>query len=107
MNIILAVYLFFCLSIFYSLPMLKKGTGFMGFYDDPKATVSQFITGSGLRVLVPVKDNKCYYCDLPCTPYFHANLSLRFPNALRSGFRIIPFDENNKTVGVSQEGIDR
>jgi len=106
-NIIIAAHLFFCLSAFYSLPILKNSFGFMGFYDEPKPVVVEFAAASGLKVYVPAKDNKCFGCDLPCTPYPHPGLSLHSPKAIRDGFKMAPYDENDKTVGVPQEGAGR
>jgi len=105
-NIIIAAHLF-CLSAFYSLPILKNSFGFMGFYDEPKPVVVEFAAASGLKVYVPAKDNKCFGCDLPCTPYPHPGLSLHSPKAIRDGFKMAPYDENDKTVGVPQEGAGR
>ena len=106
-NIIITVYLLFCLTIFYSLPILKKSTGLLGFYEELKPAVFEFAGASGLKVYVPIKNNRCFNCNLPCTPYFHPGLSLRSPDVFKDGFKMVPYDEKDKTVGVPQEGVRR
>ncbi len=49
------------------------------------AEVSRYTTASGLRLYVPVKDNRCMAAPLPCTPHPQPSLRLRGAG-LQDGF---------------------
>jgi hypothetical protein len=53
----------------------------------PEVTLEEKVTDSGLRVMVPVSDQRAYNAPLPTTPYFNHRLRLRVPEAgLQGGF---------------------
>ena len=54
----------------------------------PRSATEVRTTGSGLRVVVPVDDDRCWDAPLPCTPYFHPQLRLRNGHDLRGGFAL-------------------
>ena len=54
----------------------------------PKPEVDSVTTRSGLILLAPTKDNRCWDAPLPCTPHPAPNLQLRRPGDLRWGFRV-------------------
>jgi hypothetical protein len=56
-----------------------------GFHATPEPALDTFTTRSGLVLLVP-RDRDCYYAPLPCTPEPRAELRLRRPGDLASGF---------------------
>ncbi|HEV7765228.1 MAG TPA: hypothetical protein VGQ76_09520 [Thermoanaerobaculia bacterium] len=47
-------------------------------------------TASGLVVLLPTKDDRCWDSPLPCTPYFRYMLRERVPGRVASGFSVTP-----------------
>jgi len=48
-----------------------------GVYPIPTAELYEFTTDSGLRLYVPVSDNRCWDARLPCTPHPARNLLLK------------------------------
>ena len=57
-----------------------------GFHPTPPASVVPFTTRSGLVLWVPQEAGNCWYAPLPCTPEPRADLRLRRPGELGSGF---------------------
>src|SRR5262249_28416919 len=52
----------------------------------PRPRTTSFVTASALVVTVPLDDNRCFSAPLPCTPHPAANVRLRVPGQLGSGF---------------------
>jgi hypothetical protein len=52
----------------------------------PEATVEVYHTRSGLRLITPTEDNRCFDAPLPCTPHPTPYLTARGPS-LADGFR--------------------
>jgi hypothetical protein len=52
----------------------------------PTAELSHFATDTGLSLLVPARDQRCWDAPLPCTPQPAVNLALRQKDDLQSGF---------------------
>jgi hypothetical protein len=63
-----------------------------GFWPTPAATapMKSCVTRGGLVLKTPVGDDRCWDAPLMSTPYPDANLELRCPTDIGSGFRIAP-----------------
>ncbi len=59
-----------------------------GFHPTPKMVASTCVTASGLRVLVPVGDDKMWDAPLPASAYCDPRLTARRPGDLGQGFRL-------------------
>ena len=59
-----------------------------GWHPIPEVPLIRKTTTSGLVILMPAKDEKCWDAPLPCTPYFRDDLGLRVPGQLESGFAV-------------------
>ena len=74
-----------------------------GFYMIPYVELQTFITKSGLIVYTPKQGAKCWDAPLPCTPYFNADLRLRIPGKLASGFTVA-LPQKNAEQGAALDG---
>lgn len=54
----------------------------------PATETREFVTTSGLRLNVPLDEDRCWVAPLPCTPYPDPRLELRVPGEMGSGFLI-------------------
>ena len=68
--------------------VVPVATGRFGMQPAPVAVSDSFVTTSGLRLLVPRDDGRCWISALPCTPHPAANLRLRRPGDLAGGFAV-------------------
>lgn len=68
--------------------VVPASAGRFGLQPVPVVSTDSFVTTSGLRLLVPRDDGRCWIADLPCTPHPAANLRLRRPGDLRGGFAV-------------------
>ncbi|MGE5279309.1 MAG: LIC_10190 family membrane protein [Deltaproteobacteria bacterium] len=68
-------------------------------------TYLPYVTHSKLMLFVPIKDDRCWDTDQICTPYPRRDLRLRVPHALRYGFRIEPFNEDDRSVGFAHNEV--
>ncbi|MFZ4813346.1 MAG: LIC_10190 family membrane protein [Phototrophicaceae bacterium] len=59
-----------------------------GFYSAPMPELEARTTNSGLTVYIPTDNQSCYRAELPCTPHYDENLSLRVTGELSGGFRV-------------------
>lgn len=57
-----------------------------GFHPMPKPDVEAAFTESGLKVYIPVFEDKCWDAPLPCAPFVTPGLKLRVAENLTSGF---------------------
>ncbi len=61
-----------------------------GWHDNLRAEFSERVTDSGLRVYVPVNDDRAWDGPLPGTPNFNPSLRLRRDGCMSSGFTVAP-----------------
>jgi hypothetical protein len=66
-------------------PFLNGHSFYQGFQPMPRAALTRYRTDSGLEVVVPVEDDRCWDAPLPCTPYRRRDLRLRGAS-MREGF---------------------
>ena len=68
--------------------VVPAGARRFGIQPAPVAISDSFVTTSGLRLLVPRDDGRCWISALPCTPHPATNLRLRRPGDLAGGFAV-------------------
>jgi hypothetical protein len=65
----------FVKGLIHSAFVIPGGQGWL--YPIPTAELHEFTTDSGLKLFVPVNDNRCWDSRLPCTPHPAPNLVLK------------------------------
>ncbi len=55
----------------------------------PQVGLSQYLTNYGLTLNIPLRDTRCFWATLPCTPYPAPNLRLIEPGHMESGFMTV------------------
>jgi hypothetical protein len=78
----------FLICMFYLFPIneLNLMANFPAYQAIPSSALVEKKTDSGLVIYVPVKGDQCWDSPLPCTPYFVAELRVRVPGKITSGF---------------------
>lgn len=79
-------------SVGYVLPYLEsyglKSISRSGWYPVQEVPLNEQTTDSGLVIYTPKEGNQCWDSPLPSTPDFKANLRLRTPGNIASGFTV-------------------
>jgi hypothetical protein len=65
----------FVRGLIHSAVVIPGGQGWL--YPIPTAELHEFTTDSGLKLSVPVNDNRCWDAPIPCTPHPAPNLVLK------------------------------